>query len=42
MNEPTQHNEEREYRHWNRVYLIVVIYTSALIIALWLFSRQYQ
>jgi len=34
--------EEEGYPHWNRVYLIVVIYSIALIIGLWLFSRLYE
>jgi hypothetical protein len=29
---------EREYPHWNRVYLAVIIYTAALIVALGIFS----
>jgi hypothetical protein len=37
-----QPNEEREYPHWNRVYLTVIIYTIALIFVLWLISRQFQ
>jgi hypothetical protein len=35
-------NQEREYPHWNRVYLIVIIYAIALIIGLWAFSRMFQ
>jgi hypothetical protein len=42
MNEPTQRDEEREYPHWNRVYITVVIYTIGLIVGLWLFSRMFQ
>lgn len=34
--------EEREYPHWGRVYLIVIIYTIAIITALWLFTRAYS
>ncbi len=38
-----QQNEiEREYPHWNRVYITVIVYTTALIIGLWLFSRMFQ
>jgi len=37
-----QPNEEREYPHWNRVYLTVIIYAIALIFALWLISKQFQ
>jgi hypothetical protein len=33
--------DEREYPHWKLVYLIVVIYTIALIIGLWTFSRLF-
>ncbi len=33
---------EREYPHWNRVYLIVVLYSIAIMIGLWLFSRLYD
>jgi len=42
MNEPSQRDEEREYPHWNRVYITVIIYTTCLIIGLWLFSRMFQ
>jgi len=35
------HNDG-EYPHWNRVYITVIIYTLALIIGLWAFSRQFQ
>jgi hypothetical protein len=31
----------REYPHWNRIYMIVVIYTIALIGGLWAFSRLF-
>jgi hypothetical protein len=34
--------EEREYPHWTRVYVTVVVYTIALIFTLWLISKQYQ
>ncbi len=34
--------DEREYPHWNRVYITVIIYTIALIVGLWLFSRMFQ
>lgn len=33
--------EEREYPHWNRVYIVVIIYTVVLIVALWMFSRAF-
>lgn len=33
--------EEREYPHWGRVYVIVIVYTAAIIAALWLFSRAF-
>jgi heme/copper-type cytochrome/quinol oxidase subunit 2 len=42
MNEQIQHGEEREYPHWNRVYITVIIYTICLIVVLWLFSRMFQ
>jgi hypothetical protein len=35
-------DETREYPHWNRVYLTVILYTIALIFTLWLISKQYQ
>jgi hypothetical protein len=34
--------DEREYPHWNRVYIAVIIYTIALIIGLWVFSKAFQ
>jgi hypothetical protein len=34
--------EEREYPHWNRVYITVVIYTIALIIGLWALAKTFQ
>ena len=40
MNEGKQ--EEREFPHWNRVYIAVIIYTSALIVGLWAFAKAYQ
>ena len=42
MNEPAPRDEEREYSHWNRVYITVIIYTTCLIVVLWLFSRIFQ
>jgi hypothetical protein len=42
MNEPTPRDEEREYPHWNRVYITVMIYNICLIIGLWLFSQMFQ
>jgi hypothetical protein len=42
MNESTQREKEREYPHWNRVYITVVIYSICLIVGLWLFSRMFQ
>ncbi|HKQ78979.1 MAG TPA: hypothetical protein VJ810_35100 [Blastocatellia bacterium] len=42
MSEPTPGDEEREYPHWNRVYITVIIFTICIIIALWLFSRMFQ
>ncbi len=40
MNEDKQN--EREYPHWNRVYITVIVYTIILIIGLWAFSRMFQ
>ena len=34
--------EERAYPHWNRVYAAVLLYTAALIVGIWLFSRAFQ
>jgi hypothetical protein len=34
--------EEREYPHWRRVYIAVIIYTAALITGLWAFSRIFS
>jgi hypothetical protein len=31
-------NTEHEYPHWNRVYIAVMVFTTAVIIALWIFS----
>lgn len=42
MNESTPANDEREYPHWNRVYLAVIIFTVAIIVGLWWFSKQFQ
>ncbi|MGH9802507.1 MAG: hypothetical protein ACRD82_19245 [Blastocatellia bacterium] len=39
MNKPTE--GEREYPHWNRVYITVIAYSIALIVGLWLFSRAF-
>jgi hypothetical protein len=35
-------SEEREYPHWNRVYVAVLITTAIVITALWLFSKAFQ
>ncbi len=40
MNQPSE--GEREYPHWNRVYLAVIVYTTALIVGLWWFSKLFQ
>ena len=37
-----QTDVEREYPHWNRVYITVIVYTIALIVGLWLFSRMFR
>jgi hypothetical protein len=42
MNEPRERDEEREYPHWNRVYIAVIVYTAGLFVGLWLFSRMFQ
>ena len=34
--------DELDYPHWNRVYIIVVIYTIVLIVLIWAFSRMFQ
>ena len=34
--------EEREYPHWNRVYITVIVYTAFLIAGLWAFSQLFQ
>lgn len=34
--------EEQEYPHWNRVYLAVIVFTTALIFVLWLITKQFQ
>ena len=35
-------NTDNDYPYWNRVYIIVIIYTIALIIALWTLSRMFE
>ncbi len=40
MNQPTE--DEREYPHWNRVYITVIVYTIALIVGLWIFSKLFE
>ncbi|HQR35932.1 MAG TPA: hypothetical protein PLK30_24630 [Blastocatellia bacterium] len=42
MKDSTPSNDEREYPHWNRVYISVIVFTIALIIGLWWFSRMFQ
>jgi hypothetical protein len=37
-----QPNEEQEYPHWNRVYAAVIFFTCALILVLWLITRQFN
>jgi hypothetical protein len=37
-----ENQDEREYPHWNRVYITVIIYTIALIVGLWAVSRAFQ
>jgi hypothetical protein len=38
----SEEKEEREYPHWNRVYIVVIIYTIALIIGLWAVAKAFQ
>jgi hypothetical protein len=33
---------EPEYPYWNRIYWLVIIFTTVLIAGLWLFSRQFD
>lgn len=33
---------EREYPHWSRVYWLVVIYATLLILVLWLISSRFD
>jgi hypothetical protein len=40
MNETPE--DEKEYPHWNRVYVIVAVYTIVLILLIWDFSRMFQ
>ncbi|MEP7342422.1 MAG: hypothetical protein ABI977_32140 [Acidobacteriota bacterium] len=42
MSNQSPQQGESEYPHWNRVYITVIVYTIALIIGLWLFSRMFQ
>ena len=37
-----QNESEREYPYWNRVYIIVIVYTIALIAGLWAFSKLFE
>lgn len=41
-NQSPSKDNERDYPHWNRVYAIVIIYTTALIIGLWAFSKLFE
>jgi hypothetical protein len=38
----SEEKEEREYPHWGRVYITVIVYTIALIIGLWAVSKAFQ
>lgn len=40
MNQASE--EEHEYPHWNRVYITVIVYTAALIVGLWAFSKLFE
>ena len=42
MQDQVPSDDEQEYPHWRRVYLTVIIYTSALIIGLWAFSKLFE
>lgn len=43
MNEhSTASADEQEYPHWRRVYITVIVYTIALIIGLWAFSKLFE
>jgi hypothetical protein len=37
-----ENQDEREYPHWGRVYITVIIYTIALIIGLWTVSKAFR
>lgn len=34
--------EEQEYPHWGRIYLGVILFTVAIIIGLWFFSKIFS
>jgi hypothetical protein len=38
MSDTPPPDTEHEYPHWNRVYIAVVLFTTATIIAHWIFS----
>ena len=40
--QPTPSPDEQEYPYWRRVYITVIIYTTALIIGLWAFSKLFE
>ncbi len=40
--QPPNVSDEREYPHWGRVYVIVIIFTAAVIIGLWAFSKLFE
>jgi hypothetical protein len=42
MEHSPQAGNKPDYPHWGRVYIIVVIYTAALVVGLWLFSRLFE
>lgn len=39
---PAEAGGEREYPYWNRVYGTVVVFTIAVIILIWAFSRMFE
>jgi hypothetical protein len=42
MSRQTDSTHDREYLHWNRVYLAVILTLMIVIAALWIFSSMYE
>lgn len=42
MERQTRNIEEREYPHWNRVYIAVIVYTIGLIVGLWALGKMFE